>query len=154
METNISGMFNDLTDAGYPDVKIMFLIFLVFIIVAYKVFNVLKNAIIIAVISASFPFILNRFFGYAMDITVDLILFYASAGVVLYVLYEVFKLFYNSSKLFLGAVSILLYPFVLLSKFLYWLLGFGGRKEVKDKKPDDADNAKKVVKKHRHHKKR
>lgn len=154
METNISGMLNGLTDAGYPDVKIMFLIFVVFIIVAYKLFNVLKNSIIIAVISALFPFILNWFFGYALDITVDLILFYASAGVALYVLYEVFKLLYTSSKLFFGVVSILLYPFVLLSKFLYWLLGFGAKKKENDKKPDDTDNSAKVVKKLPDHKKK
>lgn len=132
---NIFGMLGFLGDTGNPDAKIMLAVFVVFIIVAYKALGVLKNTVIVSVISACFPFVLNKVLGFDIDITLELVLFYVVCGVVLYLLYEVFKMFYKSSKVFVGIVGILMFPFVLVLKFLGWLLGFGGdEKRVKKKK--------------------
>ncbi len=135
MDNNIFGMLGFLSDTGNPDAKIMFAVFVVFIIVAYKALGVLKNTVIVSVISACFPFVLDKVLGFDIDITLELILFYVVCGVVLYLLYEVFKMFYKTSKVFVGIVGILMFPFVLVLRFLGWLLGFGdGEKGAKKKK--------------------
>ncbi|RLG14902.1 MAG: hypothetical protein DRN71_02485 [Candidatus Nanohalarchaeota archaeon] len=138
MENNIFGMLGFLSDTGNPDAKIMFAVFVVFIIVAYKALGVLKNTIIVSVISACFPFVLDKVLGFDIDITLDLILFYVVCGVVLYLLYEVIKVFYKTSKVFMDVVGILMFPFVLVLKFLGWLFGFEhekkGKKDRKKKK--------------------
>lgn len=123
-------IFGFLSDMGNPDAKLMFAVFVVFIIIAYKALGVLKNAVIVSVISACFPFVLDKVLGFDVDITIDLILSYVLLGVVLYLLYEVFKVIYKSSKVIVGIFNILVFPFVLLLKFLGWLFGFGSSKKT------------------------
>ncbi len=140
MDNNLFCMLGFLGDAGNPDAKLMFAVFVVFIIVAYKALGALKNTVIISVISACFPFVLDRVLGFDIDITLELVLFYVVCGVVLYLLYELFKMFYKTSKVFVGIIGILMFPFVLVLKFLGWLLGFGGgekggKEKKKKKKP-------------------
>lgn len=118
MNSDILGTFSFLSDAGNPDAKIMFVAFVVFIIVAYKALNVLKNTVIVSVIAACFPFVLSRVFGFEVDVTLELILFYVVSGVILYLAYELVKLFCKTPKLFMGIAGILMYPFALLSKIL------------------------------------
>ncbi len=118
MNSDILGTFSFLSDAGNPDVKIMLGAFVVFIIVAYKALNVLKNTVIVSVIAGCFPFVLSRVFGFEVDVTLELILFYVISGVILYLAYELVKVFCKTSKLFLGIAGMLMYPFVLLSKML------------------------------------
>ncbi len=118
MNSDIFGTFSFLSDAGNPDAKIMLGAFVVFIIVAYKALNVLKNTVIVSVIAGCFPFVLNRVFGFELDVTLELILFYVVSGVILYLAYELVKVFCKTSKVFMGIAGILMYPFVLLSKIL------------------------------------
>lgn len=145
MDNNIVGMLSFLSDSGNPDIKILFLAFVVFIIIAYKALNVLKNTIIISAISASFPFILNRFFGFDIVVTMDLILFYIVSGIFLYILYVIFNLFYKTSKLLLNIMTLLAFPFVLILNFLSWVFGFKDKKKKKNikKKTDDEQSDKK-----------
>ena len=152
MDYNIFGF---LSDMGNPDIKLMFAIFVVFIIIVYKALGVLKNAVIVSVISACFPFVLDKVLGFDVDITVELILFYVLSGVVLYLLYEVFKVIYKSSKVIVSVFKILMFPFVLVLKFLGWLFGFGGSSKkngkviVKEKEykviSEEKEEHKKVV---------
>ena len=145
MDNNIFGMLGFLSDTGNPDAKLMFAVFIVFIVVAYKALGVLKNTVIVSLISACFPFVLDKVFGFDIDITLGLIFFYVVCGVVLYLLYEGFKIFYKTSKVFVGIVGILMYPFVLILKILGWLAGLGGEKRGKKKK-----KPRKYIKHHKH----
>lgn len=134
MDNDVFGMLRFLGGTEI-DTKLMIAFFIVFIIIAYKALGVLKNTVIVSVISACFPFILDRVLGFDIDITFELILSYVILGVVLYLLYEVFRVFHKSSQVFVGVIGILMFPFVLVLRFLGWMLGFGdGEKREKKKK--------------------
>ncbi len=76
----------------------LLLVFLIFLVVAYKVLHIIKNVIFVSIISAFFPFVLERFFNYGV-VSLSSMLSFMILGVGLYLLYEVFSTAYNTSKL-------------------------------------------------------
>ena len=71
------------------DTLILVLLLAVFLIVGYKVLDVLKNALIIAALSAVFPFVLNQYFGMGFSTTLNSELTYVVSGVGMYFIYEI-----------------------------------------------------------------
>jgi len=71
------------------DTLLLVALLAVFLIVGYKVLDVLKNALIIAALSAIFPFVLNKYFGTGFQTTLNSELTYVVAGVGMYFIYEI-----------------------------------------------------------------
>lgn len=65
---------------------LLFIVFFVFLILAYKLFQTVIKALIIGVIAAAFPFVANMF-GFSIPITLSNILWFAIFGVILYFAY-------------------------------------------------------------------
>ncbi|UCD07905.1 MAG: hypothetical protein JSW41_02990 [Candidatus Aenigmatarchaeota archaeon] len=65
---------------------LLFIVFFVFLILAYKLFQTVIKALIIGVIAAAFPFVANMF-GFNIPITLSNVLWFAIFGVVLYFAY-------------------------------------------------------------------
>ena len=105
-----------------------FLVFLLFLVAAYYVFHVIKNTLIIAVLSMAFPFVSNAFLGTSLPTSLSSIFQFATAGVGVYLLYEVLKWVVRASKLAAHIIGILLWPFKAVLGFLKRLL-FGGKKK-------------------------
>jgi|YelNatPaOPRAMG01_1025707.scaffolds.fasta_scaffold87668_3 signal transduction histidine kinase len=87
-----------------PDVIIFFLIFILFIIVAYKFFRLIAKAFFIGFLSALFPIIGNYFLDLGIPINIDTMMWFAITGIILYFFYEIIKLIIKGLK-------ILTYPF-------------------------------------------
>ncbi len=72
-----------------PSVWLFFLLFFLFILVAYKVVKILVRALLIAVIAGVFPIFANMFLGMAIPITLQNILWFAMTGVEIYFVYHI-----------------------------------------------------------------
>lgn len=62
--------------------------FIAFVVIIYTVYRVLKlafKALLVAIAAALFPFI-GRFFGYPIPISLESILYYASSGVLIFII--------------------------------------------------------------------
>jgi len=78
-----------LQDLAGNDTLILLALLAIFLVVGYKVLDALKNALIIAALSAVFPFLLNRYFGTGFNTTLNSELTYVVAGVGMYFIYEI-----------------------------------------------------------------
>ena len=65
----------------HPSVWLFFLLFFVFIFLAYKVINVLIRAAVVAIIAGLFPIFANMFLGTNFPVTIENILWFAMIGV-------------------------------------------------------------------------
>lgn len=65
---------------------LLFVVFLVFIVLAYKIFQAMIKAFIVGVIAATFPVIANLM-GMDVPITINNIIWFALFGVAAYLLY-------------------------------------------------------------------
>ncbi len=137
---NTLDKFASLIEMNTPDTSLMTLALIIFIIVAYTALKVLKNTILVAIIAASFPVVLKIALGFDIQITSEILLFYAVSGVSMYLLYEMLALLYNTSKIFFAIIGILIFPFTLLIKILKWAVG--ARTPAK-KKEDQKDSTEK-----------
>ena len=81
----ITGMFQGFLQQ--PNLFVFFLLFFLFIIIAYKVVKMLVRALIVAVISGLFPVFAKMFLGFSIDITLQNILWFAITGVEIYFVY-------------------------------------------------------------------
>lgn len=129
-----------LQGVNVPDTSMMSLALIIFIIVAYTALKVLKNTIIVAIIAASFPLVLNTFFGFYIQITPEILLFYAVSGVSMYLLYEMIALLYRTSKIFFTLISIVIFPITALIKIIAWAVG--AKKNIAKKKEEQKDESK------------
>lgn len=107
---------------------VSFFVFLLFLVAAYYIFHVIKNTIIIAVLSMAFPFVSNAFLGTSLPTGIGSIFQFASAGVGVYLLYEILKWVVRASKLGAHIIGLILWPFKVVLGFLKRLL-FGGKKK-------------------------
>ena len=71
------------------NIWLFFILFFLFIIIAYKVVKVLIRAAIIAVVSGLFPIFANMFLGTAIPITLPNILWFAMTGVEIFFVYTI-----------------------------------------------------------------
>ncbi len=72
-----------------PNIWLFFVLFFLFIIVAYKVVKLIVRAAIVAAISGAFPFIANAFLGMSIPITFTNILWFAMTGLEIFFVYHI-----------------------------------------------------------------
>lgn len=94
------------------------LLFALFLIISYKILHILKRAIIVAILSAAFPFIVEKFFNVNLLAFYN-ILYFVSLGVALYLIYEVLTSSLGITKVILKIVSLILSPITWLIKTLF-----------------------------------
>ena len=78
---------------------LLIVIFIVFLVAAKKLFNILMSSITIAIISALFPFFLNKI-GFPMPTDFNTILYFMILGVALYIIYHIVRGIFKIGKLF------------------------------------------------------
>lgn len=71
------------------NIWLFFILFFLFIIIAYKVVKVLIRAAIIAAVSGFFPIFANMFLGTSIPITLQSILWFAMTGVEIFFVYHI-----------------------------------------------------------------
>lgn len=94
------------------------LLFALFLIISYKILHILKRAIIVAILSAAFPFVAEKFFNVDLLVSYS-ILYFMSLGVALYLIYEVLTSSLGITKVILKIVSLILSPITWLIKTLF-----------------------------------
>ena len=82
-----------------PDVVIFFLLFVLFIIVAYKFFRIIAKAFFIGFLSALFPIAGNYLMDLSIPVNIDTMMWFAITGIVLYFFYEIIKMIIKGLKL-------------------------------------------------------
>lgn len=75
-----------------PQIILLFVGFLIFIVIAYKIFRVVTKALIIGLIGASFPVVINflgwsELFGITIELSFQNIIFFAMIGIVAFIVY-------------------------------------------------------------------
>jgi hypothetical protein len=73
---------------GEPNTIIFFMLFIVFMLLAYKVVKLLMRAAIIAAIAGAFPVVANVFFGMPFEISIGNIIRFAMLGTEVYFTYH------------------------------------------------------------------
>lgn len=81
-------MFEFLADQG---ILIFFVIFIIFIVIAYKLVKFLFKAFIIGLVAALFPVVGNLFLGLDIQISLYNIIWFAATGIGLFLLYSVIR---------------------------------------------------------------
>ncbi len=76
---------------GQTEIIVFFLIFVVFIIIAYKLVKFVFRAFIIGLAAALFPIFGNFFLGMNIDITLFNVFWFALTGIGLFILYSILK---------------------------------------------------------------
>jgi CBS domain containing-hemolysin-like protein len=76
------------------DIILLFVGFFIFIVVAYKIFQVVFKALLIGLIGAAFPVVINflgfnNLFGVAIELSFQNIIFFALIGIVAFVAYYI-----------------------------------------------------------------
>ena len=74
---------------GQPSVWLFFLLFLVFILLAYRVLKLLMRAAFVAVIAGLFPVFGNMFLGLSIPVTLNSIIWFAMMGLEIYFVYHI-----------------------------------------------------------------
>lgn len=82
-------MFEFLSDQS---ILIFFAVFIIFIVIAFKLVKFLFKAFIIGLVAAVFPIVGNMFFGLNIEITLFNIIWFAGTGILLFVLYAIIKM--------------------------------------------------------------
>jgi hypothetical protein len=82
-------MFEFLADQS---ILIFFVVFVIFIVIAYKLVKFLFKAFIIGLVAALFPIAGNLVFGLDIQITLFNIIWFAGTGIGLFLLYSIVKM--------------------------------------------------------------
>lgn len=85
-------------------VLIFFAIFIIFIIVAYKLFKFVFKAFLVGLVAAMFPIAGNLLFGLEIEITLFNIIWFAVTGIGIFVLYSIVKMGWKFLKLITAPV--------------------------------------------------
>ena len=126
-----------LENIAITDGLILAAILAAFIIIGYKMLSVLKNALIIAVLAAVFPYVLNYFFGAHFSTAYAAEMQYMIIALGLYLVYEFLALFFGIGGAVLGIFGIFAKPFVWAFGLLKALLGGKKDEKQKEKKKND-----------------
>ncbi len=89
-----------------PEIFLVFIGFLIFIVIAYKFIRFLVNVFIIGLVSAFFPLFAN-FIGLSVPITFDSIIYFAFLGIIVYIIYYVVSGGYKIIRIILAPFRIL-----------------------------------------------
>ncbi len=81
-------MFEFLADQS---VLVFFVIFIIFIVIAFKVVKFLFKAFMIGLVAAIFPIVGNLFLGFNIEISLFNIIWFAVTGIGLFLLYSVLR---------------------------------------------------------------
>ncbi|NOX71728.1 MAG: hypothetical protein GXO64_03460 [Candidatus Micrarchaeota archaeon] len=65
----------------------LLIVFVIFMVVAFKVFKIIMRTITIAIIAAIFPFVARFVFGMNIPITIDSVLWFVITAIALYFIY-------------------------------------------------------------------
>ena len=84
---------------------ITFIIFIIALFVLYKLIRLLMRILIIVAIGAAFPFIMNYFLNWGISITLESIIFYATAAAIIYLFAIFVKGILNIFKKILGPIA-------------------------------------------------
>lgn len=76
---------------GQTDIVIFFVIFVIFIVIAYKLMKFVFKAFMVGLVAALFPIFGNLFFGLGIDISLFNIFWFALTGICLFILYSIIK---------------------------------------------------------------
>ena len=100
-------------------VLVFFVIFIIFIIIAYKLVKFLFKAFIVGLVAAMFPVVGNLFLG--LDIVINLynIIWFAGTGILLFIFYYMLKTGWKVLKI--------------ITKPIGWARGSKSKKEKKEK---------------------
>lgn len=72
-------------------VLVFFVIFIIFIVIAYKLVKFLFKAFMIGLVAAIFPVVGNLFLGFDIQISLFNIIWFAATGIGLFLLYSVLR---------------------------------------------------------------
>lgn len=114
-------------------------LFALFILIAYYVFQVMQDVMIIIIISVGFPFMANAVLGTHFGTDIWALILFATIGVGLYFVYLLLSWLSKGSKLLMLVFGIIVLPVsAVLSVLKRIIFGSGGKK-----KKDDGGNGKK-----------
>ncbi len=111
-----------------PDSLILVVILAAFIIIGYKALSIIKNALIITVLAAVFPYILN-YFGFQFSTAYAAEIRYVLIALGLYLAYEILSLALGIGGLFWSILKFMAKPFVWIGAFVKKMLGGKEKKE-------------------------
>ncbi len=94
-------MLEFLADQG---VLIFFVIFVIFIVIAYKLVKFLFKAFIIGLVAALFPVVGNLVFGLDIQISLYNIIWFAVTGICIFLLYAIVRMGWRFLKLLTSPV--------------------------------------------------
>ena len=77
-----------LANIAHVDSTFLIIIFLVFIVIAYKIFKMVMKAAIVGIISASFPFLLSYVGIATVPITLSSVIWFGMAGIAIFFIYS------------------------------------------------------------------
>ena len=98
------------------ELLMLFLVFVLFLIVAKKAYHVLYNTLIIVFLSALFPYFANGILGMNLPLDLNTSLQFAVLGAILYFSYLYVKLLWVSSRALSRVLAAILSPVILLIK--------------------------------------
>ena len=81
---------------------VLFIVFIVFVFAVYKLFQFVTHAIVVGVIAALFPWIANWLLHWDLPTDLSSMLWFATLGVGLFVLYGILRFVYGILNAFAG----------------------------------------------------
>ncbi len=76
----------------------LLLLFLIFLVLARKALSLFFNALLIALLGATFPFVVNFLGIYQIELTLNNVVFFALCAVLLYLAYLYLRTLFRVSK--------------------------------------------------------
>ena len=88
--------------SGLDSTMLIFVVvaLIIFIFLIRKIFSIVFNLFIVAIISAAFPFVMNYFLNYNLPTDMNSLISFLTLGVTIYVLYVVATLVYKTLGIF------------------------------------------------------
>lgn len=84
---SITAFITFFTSRGIPLEAVLLILFIAFLWIIKKLFNIFFGALKVVIASALFPVLLNKVLKMAVPLTVQTFLYYVNAGLVLYIIY-------------------------------------------------------------------
>jgi len=91
-------MLEFLSNGSQMNLIILLITFVLFLVLAFKVFKLIIKAAIVIVISALFPVVMKVFFNWPIPLNFSTIMFFANLGLSLFFVYMFAKFIYSVLK--------------------------------------------------------
>ncbi len=88
--------------SGLDSTMMIFVViaFIVFIFLIRKIFSIMINLVIVAVVSAIFPFVMNRFLDFSLPTDLTSLMSFVLLGVIIYLIYLLATVVYKTLGIF------------------------------------------------------